>query len=126
MHAIRLSRDVIDSQLVDRHGTKIGRVDQLLLELEDGQPPRVATIVIGGAARAERIGGWFAALRRGVRVLAGGRAEHESRIPFDAVRRIAETIEVDVDASALEAGHLERWLAEHVVRHIPSGNGERK
>jgi sporulation protein YlmC with PRC-barrel domain len=126
MHGIRLSRDVIDSQLVDRQGTKIGRVDQLLLELEDGEPPRVATIVIGGAARAERIGGWFAALRRGLRTLTGRRTERESRIPFAAVRRVAETIEVDVDAATLEAGYLERWLAEHVVRHIPGGNGERK
>jgi hypothetical protein len=126
MHAIHLSHDVIDSQLVDRHQKKIGRVDQLLLEVEDGHPPRVATIVIGGGARAERIGGWFAALRRGLRALTGRREERESRIAFGAVRRIADTIEVDVDAATLDAGHLERWLADHVVRHIPGGSGDRK
>ena len=34
--------------------------------------------------------------------------------------------EEGADAGTLEAGHLERWLAEHVVCHIPGGNGERK
>jgi len=43
-------------------------------------------------------------------------------IPFSQVRCIADTIQVDVDGDELEAGHLESWLAEHVVRHIP-GSG---
>ena len=59
MGALRLSHDIIDAQVVDRHQKKIGRVDELLLELEEGRPPRVATIVIGGAARARRLGAWM-------------------------------------------------------------------
>jgi hypothetical protein len=126
MSAVHLSHDVLDAQLVDRRQEKIGRVDALLLELEEGQPPRVATIVIGAAARAARVGGWMVWLRRAMRSLAGRRAEHESHIPFRAVRCIADTIELDVDGHTLDAGHLERWLAERVVCRIPGAGGERK
>ena len=126
MGAVHLYHDVIDAQLVDRHQEKIGRVDELLLELEDGKPPRVATIVIGGAARARRVGRWMVACHRAVHALFGQRAEHESRVPFDAVRCIADTIQLDVEADSLDSMHLERWLATHVIRRIPGASGERK
>jgi hypothetical protein len=126
MGAVRLYHDVIDAQLVDRHQEKIGRVDELLIELEPGKPPRVATIVIGGAARARRVGRWMIACRRAAHALLGRRAEHESRVPFEAVRCIADTIELDVEEYSLDSMHLEHWLAEHIICRIPGASGERK
>ena len=126
MGTVHLSRNVIDTQLVDRHQQKIGRIDELLLELEEGKPPRVATIVIGGAARARRVGRWMVACHRAVHALFGQRAERVSHVPFDAVRCIADTIELDVEGKTLESMQLERWLATHIVLRIPGGSGERK
>ena len=126
MGAVHLAHDVLDAQLVDHVQEKLGRVDALLLELEEGQPPRVATIVIGGAARAERVGRWFVALRRAWRAVFGHHDEHVSRIPFDKVRRIGDTIELDVEEQSLESEHLERWLKDHFVCRIPGAAGERK
>jgi len=126
MGAVHLSHDVIDSQLVDRHQEKIGRIDELLLELEEGKPPRVATIVIGGVARARRVGRWMLACHRAVHALLGHREEYESRIPFEAVRRIADTIELDVEGDTLPSMRLERWLATHIICRIPGGSGESK
>ena len=126
MGVIQLWHDVLDSQLVDRTEEKIGRVDVLLLELEEGRPPRAATIVVGSAARAARVGGWMVAVRRAVRALFARRVEHESRIPFDAVRRVADNIQVDVDGKTLDAGHRERWLREHVICKIPGAEGDHK
>jgi len=126
MGALRLSHDVIDAQLVDRHQEKIGRVDELLLELEEGKPPRVVTIVTGGAARARRVGRWMLACHRAVHALFGQREERESRIPFDAVRSIADTIQLHVEGDSLDSMHLERWLATHVICRIPGASGERK
>jgi hypothetical protein len=124
--AVHLAHDVLDAQLVDRVQEKIGRVDALLLELEDERPPRVAAIVIGGAARAERVGRWYVALRHAWRALFRRREEHQSRIPFDKVRRIGDTIELDVEEQSLDSAHLERWLKQHVVCRIPGAAGERK
>jgi hypothetical protein len=126
MTALHLSHDVIDSQLVDRHKEKIGRVDELLLELEEGKPPRVATIVIGGHARARRVGQWMVVLHRAVHALFGHREEHVSRMPFGIVRCIAETIELDVEGRELRSMHLERWLARNVICRIPGAGGEHK
>jgi hypothetical protein len=126
MGALHLSHDVIDSQLVDRHKEKIGRVDELLLELEEGKPPRVATIVIGGHARARRVGRWMVALHRAVHAVFGHREERDSRVPFGAVRCIADTIELDVDGDELDAMHVELWLATRVVGRIPGAGGEQK
>jgi hypothetical protein len=126
MGAVHLSHHVIDTQLVDRHQQKIGRVDELLLELEEGKPPRVATIVIGGAARARRVGRWMVALHRAIHAVFGHGAVRESRVPFEAVRCIADTIELDVEGNVLDATRFERWLAEHIISRIPGGKGERK
>jgi hypothetical protein len=126
MSTLPLIHDVLDVQLIDRRKEKIGRVDALLLELGDDGPPRVATIVIGGAARAARIGRWMVWLRRATRALFGRGDNPGSRIPFDAVRCIADTIELDVDGHVLESGHVERWLSDRIICLIPGAAGERK
>jgi hypothetical protein len=126
MSVLSLVHDVLDAQLLDRRKEKIGRVDELLLELRDGRPPRVATVLIGGEMRAQRVGRWAVWLRRTLRAMARMGDERVSRIPFAAVRCIADTIEVDVDGGTLPSGQLERWLAERIVCRIPGGEGERK
>jgi hypothetical protein len=119
MSGLRLAHDVLDAQLLDRQKRKIGRVDALMLDVEEGAPPRVATILVGGPVRAERIGRWMIWLARALRALGRVRREGVSRIPFGAVRRIADTIDVDVDGDSLDAGHVEAWLADHVVCRLP-------
>ncbi|MBA3670920.1 MAG: hypothetical protein H0W68_02705 [Gemmatimonadaceae bacterium] len=126
MRGLMLVHDVLDAQLVDRRCDKIGRVDELLLELRDGRPPRVATIVIGGEARARRVGRWMTALHRAVGSITRRPVQGMSRISFDDVRSIADTIELDVDGETLASGHLERWMRDSVVRRIPGGSGDHK
>ena len=123
---LHLVHDVLDAQLLDRAKEKIGRADGVILELRDGQPPRVAAILIGGPVRAQRIGKWMVGLARILRAVGRVRRAGVSRIPFDAVRCIADTIELDVDRHELEAGHLEQWLREHVVCRLPFSSGEKK
>jgi hypothetical protein len=126
MRGLHLVHDVLDSQLVDRRKEKIGRVDDLVLTLRDGAPPRVTTILIGGPVRAERMGKWMEWLGRLGRAIARLSGDGVSRIPFSAVRRIAETIEVDVDGGSLPSARVERWLAERIVCRIPGAEGTRK
>ncbi|MFL5522367.1 MAG: hypothetical protein ACJ8B6_15610 [Gemmatimonadales bacterium] len=130
MSGLQLVHDVLDAQLMDRRDRKIGRVDSLVLTLEDGRPPRVSTILVGGPERARRIGRWAVAVARMLRAVGRVQSAGVSAIPFDAVRCIGDTIEVDVDGDSLESGHLEGWLAEHFIRHIPGSgtdaNEERK
>jgi len=127
MGRIALVHDVLDMQLCDRCGDRVGRVDALTLELRDGAPPRVLAILAGGPVRAERLGRWAIWLRRTLRRLVGlGGAGGTSRIPFAAVREIGETILLDVDGRHMAATHTERWLAEHVVCRVPGGAAGRE
>ena len=56
---LRLVHDLLDAQLLDRAEERIGRIDDLVLELRDGRPPRVAAILIGGPVREARVGRWM-------------------------------------------------------------------
>jgi hypothetical protein len=125
MSGLHLVHDVQDIQLLDRKKQKVGRVDALVLELEDGKPLRVAAILIGGSPRAQRVGRWMERLWAGWRRIRHVEAK-VSRIPFAAVRRIGESIEVDVEDEALPSEYRERWLKEHIVCHIPGAEGDKK
>lgn len=126
MRRLLLVHDVLDLQLLDRTEAKIGRVDALMLVVEAGKPVRVKSILLGGPVRQERMGRWATwlggMLRRAFRPTTDGASE----IPFSAVRRIADSIEVDADEDDLESEHAERWLCDHVVRRIPGAEGEEK
>lgn len=126
MTGVHLVHDVLDAQLVDRKQQKMGRVDGLVIELRDGEPPRVAELLVGGSVLAERIGRWMVALTGALsRVL---RIEAQvTRIPFEQVRVIGGCVELDLDARSTNTLRTERWLDEHIVCRIPGGAGpERK
>ena len=121
---LELVRDVLDKQLIDRNGTKMGRIDGLVLRIEDGQPPRVDHLELGFVVLARRmhpkIEKMVEALRRRFRV----RKVAVQEVPWSAVGEIVnEHIKIDIDALETPAFDWERWLRDHVVNHIP-GSGD--
>jgi hypothetical protein len=50
-----LIRDVLEKQLVDPEERRMGKIDGLILEVEVGQPPRLAAIEQGAATLARRL-----------------------------------------------------------------------
>ncbi|WP_245763183.1 hypothetical protein [Paraburkholderia diazotrophica] len=114
---------MLDKQLVDRHGAKMGRIDSIVVELRQGRPPEIVAIETGSVAMARRIGEraarWVARLARSV---GGAGCTEPYRIPWSHVRRIGIDIQVDVDVSDTPLGDSQRWLREHVIERIP-GSG---
>ena len=116
---MNLTRDILDQQVVDRTGQRLGKVDGVILELREGQPPRIAAIEIGPVTLTRRIhprlaewlGGW---LRR-----HGPRTDGTLRIPWSKVRAIGVDLRVDLVADGTPARAWEDWLREHVIRRIP-------
>lgn len=115
-----LVRDVLDKQLIDRNGVKIGRVDSLLFELRPGQAPRVAFIELGAVAlsrrlgpRAHKIAGYLA------EKIAGKGRRRARRIAWTKVRAEGPTIEYTGDAQKTALLAWQKWLTSHVIRHIP-------
>jgi hypothetical protein len=121
-----LARDVLDKQLVDRHGRLMGKADGIVLELRDGAPPRVAAIEQGGATLGRRLGPrterWLRALAQACGITDG----QPRRYPFTAVMDIGRDVALDVDAEECGAWAWERWLRTHVVARIPGSGGRGK
>lgn len=117
-HMTMLTRDVLDRQLLDRRGIRMGRVDGIVLQLREGEPPRVAYLESGGRAPWRRLGrrmaGWVEAIQK--RLPGGG---EPTRIPWAAVLRMDANIAVSLDATRTPEMALELWLREHVIAHIP-------
>ncbi|ACC85470.1 hypothetical protein [Nostoc punctiforme] len=64
---MNIIRDVLDNQLVDSDQHKLGKVDGIVIELRDGEPPRLSYIETGMTTLARRIhprlGRWVAAIQ---------------------------------------------------------------
>lgn len=115
-----LVRDVLDKQVVDRHGREMGRVDGVVLETADGVP-RVAAIEIGSATLARRVasflGRWASGLERALGIDAG----RPLRIPFSAVLDVRDHVRVDVAVGDTPGAVVEHALRD-VFGSIPRGS----
>ena len=126
MAEIRLVRDVLDQQLLDREGRKAGKVDGIVLEIAEDGSARVLYLEIGTAVLARRISvrlaEWYERLRR--RLVAQPAAPF--RVSWKKVRQIDVSVHVDVDTAESDAYRLERWLSENVIGRIPGSHHRKK
>jgi hypothetical protein len=111
-----LVRDVLDKQLLDAEDRPFGKVDGIVLELRDGEPPRVKALEVGAAVRLARLPRRIA---RWSRPLI--RRAHATRIPTESVVSLPKDIKVDIDATKTSAWRIERWLAKRIFAHLPWG-----
>jgi hypothetical protein len=116
---VDLARECLDKLVIDRHGKKAGRADGIVLELEEGRPPRVAFIDIGPSVQARRSPRWLAACVRWLIRKASGSADASVRVPFDKVTLQRNEVMVAIDSKDTPGGALERWLRDHVITRIP-------
>jgi hypothetical protein len=107
---------LLDRQVLDRDGVPVSTVDDL--ELED--VPRPEALDHGTAAPR------LVALLHGA-VLAtrlfGGRppASRLQRVPIGHVAEVAIVLRLWTSADEEVVPWVERWLRDHVFRHIPGG-----
>ena len=117
---LALARDVLDKQIVDVEGWRMGRVDGVALRLRDGEPPEVEGLELGFVVLAGRVHRRFAAgvrrLRRRLRVRRTARYV----IPWPAVLEVRpDQVRVDRLADDTPANDWEEWLLQHVLAHLP-------
>jgi hypothetical protein len=117
-----LVRDVLDKQLLDRNGRKMGKVDGIVLELRDDGPPRVAFLEVGLAVLMQRLIGGAGDLVALVERRLGIRKGEPVRIPMSKLVEAGIDVRLDVAVSETEALAWEEWVGKHVIRRIP-GSG---
>ena len=122
MDEIWIARDLLDKQLVDVEDRPMGKVDGVVIEYPQGQPPRIAFLETGpvvlGRRLHPRLGRWIRKRLRRIEISDG----EPHRIPLDKVIHYGRNIQVDLDARRSRSFAVEHWLRDHVVAKIP-GSG---
>ena len=112
-------RDVLDNQLVDCKGRKMGKVDGIVMELRDKEPPRLTYIEIGMPTLARRLHPRLARWVIAIQSKWGAKRSESLRIAFSKVRDIGIDVELDLEAQATPALDYEQWVGEHIIKRIP-------
>lgn len=116
-----LVRDVLDKQVFDTNGLKMGKVDGIVLTPRHGRPPRVEALELHlpTACRrlSARLGSWIERLQHWL----DPRRASPTRIRFEHVTKCGIDVQVDVDATRTNAFAWEDWVDAHLIRLIPGG-----
>ena len=115
-------RDVLDNQLVDRNQRNMGKVDGIVMELRDGEPPRLAYIEVGVTTLGKRINPRLAGWVGAIALKWGAKQSEPFRIPWSKVRDVGIDVEVDVEAQETPALAYEKWLSDRIITRIPGAN----
>src|SRR5438128_2520409 len=116
---IPLVRDVLDNQIVDVHGCKVGKVDGIILAVRAHRPPRVVALELSQATAWRRIHGRLGDLAEWLRARFGPGSQDPARILFEHVVSTGVDVHVDIDARRSGALLWEGWLEERIIAKIP-------
>lgn len=115
---MELVRDCLDKQIDDHSKRRMGRVDGIILVLEEDRPPRVAYIELGMKTLMDRL-----STRLGRKVERWMRKWNISpdpfRVPWGKLKIGVNTVIADVDAEKTPALEWEMWLRKKVIGRIP-------
>src|SRR5947209_4211155 len=111
---LKLVEAVLDQQIVGRDDVMMGKVDGIVIELRDGEPPRVVAIETGAAVAFARLGARWGRIAAAISKRLGVRKSPSYRIAWDRVTDIGIDLHVDIDGDPSPALAWERWLRQHV------------
>ena len=124
---LRVDFHLLDRQIVDVAGAKVGKVDDV--EFDTGPDGRitVAALLVGQEVLGRRIGGrlgrWMAGMARRLR---SDSDPSPLRIPFEHVTEVGSEITLGLRADVLETAPLETWLRERLIERIPGARDAHK
>ncbi|SEF37398.1 hypothetical protein SAMN05421837_113228 [Amycolatopsis pretoriensis] len=124
---LRIDFHLLDRQILDLAGAKVGKVDDVELAVgEDGRLGVVA-LLAGQVALGRRIGGrfghWLAAVATRLRA---EETPAPLRIPFEHVTEVGSHITLSLRGEVLSEPPLETWLRDHLIGRIPGARDARK
>lgn len=113
-----LMRDCLDKQLDDRNKRRMGRVDGIIIDIEDGRQPHVAYVEVGVKTLLNRLSPRFANVVAR-RLQKFGISTDPYRIAWGKLRVGLNKVEADVEAEKTPALEWELWLRRKVIGRIP-------
>jgi len=116
---MELIRDVLDKQLLDANGVKMGKIDGLLAVVEPGAQPRVTHIQLGAVVLARRLGRLSGRIVAEIAAHLGGEARRKPiRIGWAKVTDIGVDIELAVDSRETPLSDAANWLNRKIIRRL--------
>ena len=116
---MKLIRDCLDKQLVDRNNHNMGKCDGIVMTLESGRQPQITHIEIGAVTQASRLhrglGRWVAACAK----RWGVAGSDPYRVPWAKIVVTGVTVTVGVDAEECPIMAWEQWLRQNIIGRIP-------
>jgi sporulation protein YlmC with PRC-barrel domain len=117
---MELVHDVLDKQVVDRNGVKMGRIDGIVVELRPAQPPKLVAIELGTIAIAHRIGPRTARVVRWlVSRVSNADRRQPHRIEWKHIADIGLDVRLDLDVGETTVHDWQKWLRERIIGRIP-------
>ena len=121
---LRLAVQLLDRQLVDRDDLMCGKVDDVEIVVTDDGAAHVAALLSGPGVLAGRMGHRrFGAWRERMESALESPGHRSTRIPMTDVRRIDDAVHLSVPRDRLASMGTERWVRDHVIGHLPAGQG---
>jgi sporulation protein YlmC with PRC-barrel domain len=121
---LHLDLHLMDRQVVDDAGNKIGKVDDVELGEDDGRLV-VTALLVGQRFLGERIGGWVGTFLAGIATRLGGPHEpRRLRIPFEQVTHVDSEVIIGLHDELLPTPPLEAWLRDKLIDRIPGARDE--
>jgi sporulation protein YlmC with PRC-barrel domain len=111
---------LLDRQIVDHTGAKIGKVDDVELSTTPDGRVVIAALLVGQRVLGQRIGGWVG--RWLAAVATRMRREEDPpplRIAFEHVTEVDSEITIGIRRELLPTPPLEAWLQEKLIGRIP-------
>ncbi|HEX3251884.1 MAG TPA: hypothetical protein VHS05_20780 [Pyrinomonadaceae bacterium] len=115
---MELMRDCLDKQLDDHNKRRMGRVDGIILDIEEGRQPQVAYVEVGVRTLLNRLSPRFANMVAGGLKTLGVSIE-PYRIAWSKVKVGLNNVVVEVEAEKTPALEWELWLRKKVIGRIP-------
>lgn len=117
---VNLVRDLLDNQVNDTYGEKLGRVDSVVLDIAADGSIRVAGLEMGGALCARRVSKRLVPLAARMRSWWGTGHATPTHIEWSQVVQLTHDVETSMEAERAPNLSFERWLRLRVARHIPT------
>jgi hypothetical protein len=117
--------DLLDKQIVDRDGHKMGRVDGIIATVRPGEPPVIDQLELGMITLARRLHPRLEQLAEWLHGKLSIRQTKRYHIRWADVKQIEEKhVKTALCFEETPAADWELWLRENVVQRIPGSRWE--
>jgi hypothetical protein len=116
--------ELMDQGLIDCHGDRCGRVDDIVVEDVLDRPPRVIALLAGNGAKSRHLWGPIHRLSLWLHAVLGvPRPVQPVVVPWRLVDRVATDVMLKVAGDEAGLNCLNRVVGERFIGRIPGAKG---